>query len=460
VSPNETAPNARAGQGSARDFLAVLFRRRWVIGSVFAITTLTVLAINLTQPLYFESTGKVIVKRGVRDNIISGGIRTLTWEEDLSSEVETVKSGVIIQRAQAILNEERSAGGRATTRIDAKRVDAKVIEKSNVLALSYESRDPKVAQEVTDALLRAYMDYRKTAYTLQFPKEFFDSELARVTKELDEWMQKRERYMAATQTVDVGVQGVQDADFVRAQKFAMATIDQDLAEKRAKLASMKSMLAASTDAADLPFSAEGEHGADVAIIELKKRLSEGRARLTSMEAIYVPTSPELTQQRAEVEDLTRLLQNEVSNRLRVAQGEISSLEARRAETARSLNEGNVRLSTYPERSARITEYDTHIAALQKSFQDLSQSSSQAKISKATSPDWTVALLTPASKPYAKNQRDYVRLALAPIFSLIVGLGLAFFIDGLDATLKNPRETEEALELPVLATLTEQKRRRA
>ena len=54
----------------------------------------------------------------------------------------------------------------------------------------------------------------------------------------------------------------------------------------------------------------------------------------------------------------------------------------------------------------------------------------------------------------------MRLALAPIFSLIVGLGLAFFIDGLDATLKSPRETEEALELPVLASLTEHKERRA
>ena len=460
MSPNETTPNARGGQGSARDFLAVLFRRRWVIGSVFAVTTLTVLAINLTQPLYFESTGKVIVKRGVRDNIMSGGMRTLTWEEELSSEVETVKSGVIVQRAQVLLNEARSAAGRASMRIDPTRVDAKVLGESNVLAMSYQSRDPKVAQEVTDALLQAYMDYRRTAYTLQFPKEFFDTELARVSRELDEWMQKRELYMAATQTVDLNVQGMQDADFVRAQKLTLASIDQDLAENRARLASMKSLIAVSKDAADLPFAAEGPHGADVSIVELKKKLSEGRTRLKAMEAIYVPTSSELTQQRAEVEDMTNRLTSEVANRLRVAQADISSLEARRAETARALDEGNGRLSTYPERSARISEYDTHIAVLQKSFADLSQSSGQAKIAKATSPDWTVALLTPASKPYAKNQRDYVRLALAPIFSLIVGLGLAFFIDGLDATLKNPRETEEALELPVLATLTEQKRRRA
>jgi capsular polysaccharide biosynthesis protein len=108
----------------------------------------------------------------------------------------------------------------------------------------------------------------------------------------------------------------------------------------------------------------------------------------------------------------------------------------------------------------MAEIDLRIAALTKNYEDLTRAAAQAKIAKATSPDWTVDLLTPAGRPYAKNQRDYVRLALAPIFSLIVGLGLAFFIDGLDATLKSPRETEEALELPVLASLTEHKERRA
>ncbi len=459
MNQNETiAP--RSGQGSARDFLAVLFRRRWIIGSVFAVTTLTVLAINLTQPLYFESTGKVIVKRGVRDNILQGGMRTLTWEEELASEVETVKSGVIVERAQVILDQHRAASGRPTAHIDPMRVDSKVLGESNVLAMSYESRDPKVAQEVTDALIQAYMDYRKTAYTLQFPKEFFDTELARVNKELTDWTERRERYQRETQSVDLNIQGMQETDFVRAQRMELAKIDQDLAEKRAALGSMKALLAGATSAEDLPFTPDGTRGADVTIVGLKKNLADARVRFKSMESIYVPTSSELTQQRAEIEDLQRMLANEVANRVRVAQAEISNLEARRNETARAMSEGQGRLASYPERSARLSEFGTRIEALQKSYEALSASAGQAKIQKATSPDWNVALLTPASKPYPKNQRDFVRLALAPIFSLIVGLGLAFFIDGLDATLKNPRETEEALELPVLATLTEQKRRRA
>jgi uncharacterized protein involved in exopolysaccharide biosynthesis len=155
-----------------------------------------------------------------------------------------------------------------------------------------------------------------------------------------------------------------------------------------------------------------------------------------------------------------MLASEVKTRINLGESEVRALEARAAQIRRAMSEGQARLSTYPARTARMAEIETRIAALQKNYTELTDAAAQAKIAKATSPDWTVDLLTPAGRPYAKNQRDYVRLALAPIFSLIIGLGLAFFIDGLDATLKSPGETEEALELPVLASLTEHKERRA
>jgi len=456
---NEATTPRAGGRGGARDFLAVLFRRRWIIGTVFIVTTVTVLAINFTQPVLFESTGKVIVKRGERDNLLQGGRNMLTWSEELASEVEVVKSATVILRAQQLLDEERAARGAKSLRIDGKNVDAIVVGESNVLAMSYQSRSPAAAQEVTNALIQGYMDYRKTAYVLQYPKDFFDSELARVTKELDDWTQRREAFMRSTQTVNLDVQGAQDADFVRQQNLELAKQDQDLAQKRAALASMKDMLATG-NGTEMPFSTDASASFDYVLNDTRRRLGEARTRLKEIETVYVPQSAELAQQRAEVDNLQKELTAQIANRMALSQAELNNLQARRDQTARSLAEGQARMASYPERSARMSEFNTHIEALQKNYDNLAQSAGQAKISKATSPDWTVALLTPASKPYAKNQRDYVRLALAPVFSLIIGLGLAFFVDGLDATLKNPHEAEEALDLPVLATLTEQKRRRA
>lgn len=446
--------------GGARDFLAVLFRQRWIIGSVFAVTTLTVLALNLSQPLFYESTGKVIVKRGVRDNIMQGYMRTLGWEEELASEVETVKSGAVIGQAQEYLDEQRAVRGVPTTRIAMDRVEASVMGESNVIAMSYQDRSPEVALEVTDALIHAYMEYRKNEYTLKYPKEFFDSEIARVSAELDEWTRKREAYMTATGTVNLAVEGVADKGYVGQQEMELANVERDLAQRRQALSDIRSGVLASETSIPSPFISSTILGNESIIAEIKKRLSESRLRYREMEAIYVPQSRELSQVRAEVEQLEQMLNAEVQLRVRSAEADLRALEARAAQVRRSLAEGRSRLETYPARTARMTEIETRIDALTKNYGELMESAARAKIGKATSPDWTVDLLTPAGRPYPKNQRDYVRLALAPIFSLIVGLGLAFFIDGLDATLKSPRETEEALELPVLASLTEHKERRA
>jgi polysaccharide biosynthesis transport protein len=438
--------------GGARDFLAVLFRRRWVIGSVFAVTTLTVLAINLSQPLFYESTGKVILKRGMRDNLIQPGMRTMSWEEELASEVETVESGAVVAEAQKLMDTQRKAAGKRRVKIAPDRVDASVMGESNVIAMSYQDRNPDVALEVTDAMIRAYMAYRRNEYTLQFPKEFFDTEVARVNAELQDWTRRKEAYMAATGTINLQVEGASDKNFVSQQESELASIERDLAQRRQALADMRAQTS------ETPGAVSSMN--DPVISGLKQNLGEARVRYREMETIYVPQSRELAQMKTQIEEMEAQLVTEVGGRVRLAEADVRALEAKASQVRQSLGAGRSRLATYPARTARMSEIELRIASLTKNYEDLTRASAQAKISKATSPDWTVDLLTPAGRPYPKNQRDYVRLALAPIFSLIVGLGLAFFIDGLDATLKSPRETEEALELPVLASLTEHKERRA
>jgi uncharacterized protein involved in exopolysaccharide biosynthesis len=247
---------------------------------------------------------------------------------------------------------------------------------------------------------------------------------------------------------------------VREQQSALAGLDQDLASKRAALQGMESYLRSEARPDDLPFLANTNMANDVVILDLKKKFSDAQVKFREIQSVYVPESREYRQQKEQLDNLANMLSSEIRSRVALAREEIRVLEAKRDEVRRSLAQGEARLSTYANREARLSEFDTRIAALKKNYEDLTESSGRAKISKATSPDWTVDLLTPAGKPYAKNQRDYVRLALAPIFSLIVGLGLAFFLDGIDSTLRSPREAEEALELPVLASLTDQKERRA
>ena len=92
------------------------------------------------------------------------------------------------------------------------------------------------------------------------------------------------------------------------------------------------------------------------------------------------------------------------------------------------------------------------------YDDYAKARDLARINSNTSQELNVVLLNPAGPGLAGNARDWVRLALAPAFSLVVGIGLAFFIDGLDMTVRTAGQAEEYLEIPVFATLSERRKR--
>ena len=82
-----------------------------------------------------------------------------------------------------------------------------------------------------------------------------------------------------------------------------------------------------------------------------------------------------------------------------------------------------------------------------------------KISEVSARDYEVVVLSPATRPEATNPRDPVRLSLAPALSLFLSIGLAFFLDRMDHSLRNREDVENFLGLPVLSSVPEIRLRR-
>ncbi len=112
------------------------------------------------------------------------------------------------------------------------------------------------------------------------------------------------------------------------------------------------------------------------------------------------------------------------------------------------------LTRFPQVEVELARRDNRIDLLQDKLKDLRRNQLLTQVNEATTPDYTVTILSPAGAPVPKNTRDYVRMALAPLMSVVVGLLLAFFLDSLDHSLRGPADVEEHLGLPVLAALPE------
>ena len=134
------------------------------------------------------------------------------------------------------------------------------------------------------------------------------------------------------------------------------------------------------------------------------------------------------------------------------------LESRQKVLESEQADARTKLDPMADREAQLGILDRDISLLRNRYEDLVRRSDQARLTEKTSVNLSLVLLSPAGPAIPQNSRDYARLALAPAFSLVVGLGLAFFFDGIDVTVHSTGQAEEAAELPVLAAIRERRRR--
>jgi uncharacterized protein involved in exopolysaccharide biosynthesis len=161
-----------------------------------------------------------------------------------------------------------------------------------------------------------------------------------------------------------------------------------------------------------------------------------------------------------LETLRSLLSREARSRVEISATRVQALEARLRPADQEIRQLEAELENMPGKEMSLSEMDRQIAVLKDRYSELVRNSDQARITEQTRSSVNIIVLEPAGRARATNTRDWVRLALAPGFSLVVGIGLAFFIDGLDSRIRTASDAENTLELPVLASLTERRRRDA
>src|SRR5438045_1570300 len=163
--PPPGSPPTMARQATAREFLAVLFRRKWIILGLFLITTATVVTVALTTPTFFISSGRILVKRGERQSVLRADRQIFSdWEQELGSEMQIIKSVPVVKRARELLLEEAKQT-KQLVKLNPASIDVEVMGKSNVIAVGYSALDPTVAQTACRAVMEAYMEYRRTKLT-------------------------------------------------------------------------------------------------------------------------------------------------------------------------------------------------------------------------------------------------------------------------------------------------------
>jgi uncharacterized protein involved in exopolysaccharide biosynthesis len=194
-------------------------RRRAAAGAAAGLFALIVVGTILYPPLY-ESSARILVSPNRAHYVVSPAMQSASdpnaplvndrevSEQDLNSEIELMTQRRLIERALIDLGGREPRAGALGTLIAAlarmpadlnallhgvplpnavqrraltleRRVDAAVIRKSNLLEVSFRSRDPGWSREFLGALLRRYFELHAQIVHDERSEQFFDQQIRR-----------------------------------------------------------------------------------------------------------------------------------------------------------------------------------------------------------------------------------------------------------------------------------------
>lgn len=456
LKPEPQAPQTSERTATTRELLAVIFRRKWLILGLLVVTSVTVLSLAATTPTSYASSGRVQVLRGERQSALSPNRQVFSdWEEAMGGEMEVARSVPVIQRARDILAEQTAQGAPPVT-LEVGSVDVEVLGKSNVMGIGYVHLDGEVARRICSALITAYIEFSQNKLALGRPESFFEAELTEVSQQISDRLEARRRSAAASGITDPEGQSRAWTDELARVQFNLQEVSASIAEAEISLRTMRELQ--KNPDIDLP-TLGAPFTNESALVSLKEKMVNQQAHIATLRERYRDDTPEVQNAIATFETLQGLLQREVAARITMSESRLSMLRARQRVYEADRAKVEEKLAMMPGSRNSLDELDSEIKTLRVRYEELAKARDQSRITANTSQGRSVILLSPAGPARPVNTRDYVRLALAPAFSLVVGIGLAFFLDGLDLTVRTPSQAEEYLELPVLATLGERPGRR-
>jgi uncharacterized protein involved in exopolysaccharide biosynthesis len=468
-----------------RDIIAVLFRQRWPMLAVFALVVIAVAVSGLWIPKY-EAQMKILALRQRSDAMVTPSANApdqfsndQVSEEDLNSEVELLNSDDLLRKVVLTTGLAGQTGSSADSGSEVRIAmavrrlgkDLKIepIRKTNVISVSYEDRDPQMAEEVLKALAAAYMEKHLEVHHPSGEFKFFDQQTERYQQGLNQAQEKLTDFTKGTGVVSAELErdsALQQADaFDSTARQAQTTLletQQRIHALQAELQSIKPRMTTVVRNSDNPQLLE----------QLKSTLLNLELKRTELLTKYEPTYRFVQEVDQQIADAKAAISAEESKPIRdestdqnpdyqwvqaeltKAQADLSGLKARAAAAAAIA-------AKYHEEAQRLGQNEivqdnllqaakTHEA----NYLLYTQKREEARISDALD-QRGILNVSLAEQPVVPALPNRSPLSVALLTLLLAGtfsLSTAFVLDFMDPTFRTPDELAGYLGTPVLAAL--------
>ncbi len=448
------------------DYWRIIRLRKTVIVAVFLLVVITATVVTFILPESYASTARIRVEReGYDIEPITG--RTYQQGYDpyfIQTEFEVIQSSVVLSRVVTNLNLnevwQKKFGLPEKLRTEEsfallkRMIDLRPVRNTSLIEIRVYSDNPDEAAQLANAIAEEYRDYRLeqrkqlTLGGLKILKEQFDEHERKVRAAQEELFKLRKElnisdYDAASMAPSPQLE---PETLRRLEALRIEAESRYLA--REKLLSSLKPLSREELKKVLPTAVP-----DQLLTSLLEQLALAEQRLVVLKKDYGEEYPETVRVAAQVEDLNQKINDRITGILEglektveSAKAEVEKLRAE-VENARKIDQEKADLS----RPYYIKKQE--LAELIR-FRDILAMRIAADQTDVNIPRTSVVEIIDRAvpNPVAVRPNKTLNILLGAIIGLIVGVGLAFFIEYLDTSVKTIDDVERTLQAPVLGVI--------
>jgi uncharacterized protein involved in exopolysaccharide biosynthesis len=474
-----------------RDVVMMAFRRRRIALVSFFGIFVGVILYAVFWPKYRAET-EILVRRDRVDPVITSQqtnpmvVSDSITEEEMNSEVELIKSQDVLRKIAIDCGLDQVHGSRLLGPRNAEKRIAGAIEglrsnllvevptKTNIIRVSFTSRDPKLAARVLDTLDSVYLEEHRALHSPAGQFAFFDQQGTKAKQELDAAEARLKEFPS-----QIGIANPTLARDITLQKLSdlnanLGQTKESIAETQKRIDALE-QLAGSTPAR----VTTQERRVDDALVlqQMKTTLLNLELKRSDMiskyQADYRPVQEvekEIGETRAAIAGEKPLSDSAtdqnptyvwIRSELAKAHADLQGYQAKAAETETIIGQTLMSVRRLDENSVEQQNLLRTAKAAEENYLLYLHKREEARINQALDQSHIVNVAV-AEKPtipvFPAQSRSMLGL-FGMVLALAASAGTVFTLESLDSTFRTPAEVQAFLNVPVLATFPDQNGKR-
>jgi succinoglycan biosynthesis transport protein ExoP len=434
-------------------YLWVLRRQRWKILPFVLICLISTLIVSKRLTPIYESTVTVDVDRHIPAAVVGQEASEAApndADQFLATQIKLIQSDAVLrpvadqyhlrETAEPPIDELRAQDAPVALR------NLKVSRPPNtyLLLIGYRSTDPVLAANVANAIARSYVEH---TYDIRFRSSASLSIF--MEKQLEELKAKMERSSEALAQFEkeLNVINPEEKTNILSARLLQLNTDYTAAEtERVKTEAV--FQAVSTGAME---AAQASTQGD-ALKKIEERLNDAQEKFAQAKAHYGSNHPEYHKAQTEVQEIDKQFQDAKTNVMRRVEVEYREALNRETMLKSAVVETKAEFDNLNARSFQYESLKREADADKRLYEELTTKIKEAEINAGfqNSAIRIADTARPAIKAVFPNIK--VNLALAFLFSLLLGISAALIADVLDRTVRDPEQVMRTLNTQVVGSL--------